>query len=159
MPGLFFSPPPWQGHPMNTPATRFIAHTAAHMDAVFRVASEVGRMLHLISAEGAGAQMGAGVFLAMAEAAQTRYPDAKVLITLDCADDTAMALNALRHGAPLVRIHGLAEEALVRLQSLAAETGATLETAANIAPPTVDLLDAPDPFTRVMTEIEAQIEA
>ncbi|MBK8176934.1 MAG: hypothetical protein IPK66_17220, partial [Rhodospirillales bacterium] len=66
---------------------------------------------------------------------------------IDCADDPGLALNALRAGAPAIRVLHTAP-AFDRLADIARQHGAAIETTPDVRDDRdLDLADAPDAFS------------
>lgn len=148
-------------HPMSDitdHSPRFIVHDANHMEAVFRAAAKTGRTLSAQSGPGAGVSMGAGVFLAMADGARVQYPDADVRLVLDCANDTAAALNALRQGASIISLE--ADDAVsAKIADIAKQSDAELEKTPPDRPrPQTDLFGAENPYATAMATLNLKPE-
>jgi len=108
-------------------------------DATAAVAAAKGRPLVLLSAPGAAGYAGPDYLKAIADQAQARSPQTEAVI--DCGDDAGAAMAALRGGWRRLIFSGRAD-VLVKLVSIAAQTGASVEAA---APPALDLQDQDDP--------------
>ena len=108
------------------PATRaVIVHNLAHARAALAAAAGLGVPVTLLSPPGAAASLGVGYFAAMVEAARRAVPGAAATAILDCGDAPGLALAALRHGIPAVRVQAPAR-ARARIADIAAQSGAAL---------------------------------
>lgn len=122
------------------PRPAVVVHSLAHAKAALQAAAECGLAVTLLSAPGAAAFLGAGVFLEMIAEARRHYPGVAVTAVLDCGDSPGFALAALRLGIAAIRIQA-APAVRRRIAEIAAKTGAVLdETEA----PALDLLDSAD---------------
>ncbi len=100
----------------------FVVHSLAHALAAARAAGP--RPIALSSAPGAACYAGVGWFLEILAETRKLMPEADVAAILDCGDDAAVAIEALRAGAEEVRIRGAAADQV-------AEIAAALGTRAN----------------------------
>lgn len=123
---------------------RFIIHDLVQAVAALRAAAEADIAVTLESAPGAARYLGAPYFLAMIEAARAEVPEARCDAVLDCADVPGLALDALRRGAGRVRLSA-PPELFARVADIAAQSGATLETAPP-GEPALDLGRGHDPL-------------
>jgi len=121
---------------------RVIIHSLADARRALAAASALHAPVTLASAHGAGGYAGPLWFKGVVEAAAAEFPEAKTSAVLDCADEAGTVLLALRHGLKRVRFTGNAA-ARRRLEAIAAELGAEIETGAR--PAALDLREAPDP--------------
>lgn len=97
----------------------FVVHSLAH---ALAAASAAGpRPIALSSAPGAACYAGVGWFLEILAETRKRMPEADVVAVLDCGDDAAIAIEALRAGAEEVRIRGAAAD---QVAEVAAALGA-----------------------------------
>lgn len=108
-------------------AVRIVVHSFADARAALVAAAALGRDVTLTSAPGAGAYAGPGWFKALTDEAKRAVPAAQCDIVLDCGDAPGFALAALQFGLKRVRFTGC-EEARRRLQAIAAQFGAAIET-------------------------------
>lgn len=100
-----------------------VFHHLQQAESALAAAAALNRPITLLTAPGAAAYGGPGYYLAMLEAAQARYPDARARAILDCGDDGAMAQMALAAGWRCLVVRG---KATVRdkLRRIAAAYGA-----------------------------------
>lgn len=82
--------------------------------------------VRLKSAPGAVRQLGPLVFIEIVRAAREARPDATIDAVLDCEDAPGLALNALRHGAEVVRLASPAD-VVAKVRAIADTTGARVE--------------------------------
>lgn len=108
-------------------AARIIVHSFADARAALSAAAALGRDVTLTSAAGAGAYAGPGWFKALTDEAKRAVPTAHCDTVLDCGAAPGFALAALQFGLKRVRFTG-GEEARRRLQAIAAQFDATIET-------------------------------
>jgi len=102
-------------------------HSQAHAELALAAAAECRRTIMLASAPGASANIGAGYFRAMIEAARAVHPGARSLSVLDCGDRAGDVMGALREGLEAVCFNG--DEALGRkLAEIARQGDAVLIT-------------------------------
>lgn len=97
----------------------FVVHSLAHALAAARAAGP--RPITLSSARGAACYAGVGWFLEILAETRKRVPESDVAAVLDCGDDAAIAIEALRAGAERVRIRGAAAD---QVADIAAALGA-----------------------------------
>jgi hypothetical protein len=128
-----------------------VIHSLAHATAALCAAAQVGRPVILASAAGAGIYAGAGWFKALVAAARAAVPAAQSASVLDCGDDPAAALVAIREGIERVVFTGRADVAL-RLADIAGQSGVRLET----EPPPV-LLDLASEFNSDAAALAARV--
>lgn len=118
-----------------------IVHSVEQARAALAAAAALRMPLALRSAPGAAAYLGAAVFREMIAQAAADYPEVPLTAALDCGDDPGLALNALRQGIKIVRIHCPAE-VRTRLANIAGQWDAVLDD----DDPALDLLDEADPL-------------
>lgn len=118
-----------------------VIHNIAHARAALAAAADIGCPVTLVSAPGAAAYLGATVFREMVAAAVRETPGATVTAILDCGDDAGLALNALRHGLRVIRLHA-GPAAMAAVADIAGQMGAVIDPAPEA--PALDLLDRPD---------------
>jgi hypothetical protein len=106
-----------------------------------RAAARAGRPVILLSAPDAGIQAGAGWFTALVAEARAAVPAAECGMVLDCGDDPAAALVAIRRGVERVVFSGRPDVA-ERLADIAGQYGVTLESERPAAALDLDLLAA-----------------
>ena len=97
----------------------FVIHSLAHALAAASAAGS--RPIALSSAPGSACYAGVGWFLEILAETRKRMPEADVAAFLDCGDDAAVAIEALRAGAEGVRIRGAAAD---QVAEVAAALGA-----------------------------------
>lgn len=116
-------------------------HGLDHARAALAAAEALGRPVTAVSAPGAAAYLGAGVFRAIAEAARREYPKARARFVLDCATHPGWALNAFRLGIEAVSVE-VGPELRRRLSDIARKSRSRL-----VAPrgPALDLKGEADP--------------
>jgi hypothetical protein len=102
-----------------------VVHSLAHAVAALRAAALAGQKVTLLSPAGAGIYMGAGWFAALVAAARATVPEASTSAVLDCADDPAAALVAIRQRTDAVVFTGRADVA-ARLADIARQYGVAL---------------------------------
>lgn len=105
-----------------------VVHSLAHAIAALNAAARVGRPVILASAPDAGGYAGPGWFKALAGAAGEAVPEARFAVLLDCGDNAAAALAAIRSEVEAVVFTGRADVAW-RLADIARQHGVRLETA------------------------------
>src|SRR5579883_3178639 len=108
-------------------AARIVVHSFADAHAALAAAAALGRDVTLASAAVAGAYAGPGWFKALTDEAMRAVPTAHCDIVLDCGAAPGFALAALQLGLKRVRFTGDAKVRM-RLQAIAAERGAVIET-------------------------------
>ncbi len=108
-------------------AAHIVVHSLDHARAALAAAASLGVEVTLASAPAAGAYSGAAWFKALTDEAARAVPAARCDRLLDCGTAPGPALAALRLGLKRVRFAGKGE-ALRRLQSIAAQCGAVVET-------------------------------
>ena len=91
-------------------------------------ADNVDRPVRLQSPPGAAGQHGIGWWLALTRILAEEFPARTIEAVLECGDSPGLALAALRAGVPLVRVSGLADEARRKLDDIARQAGARLES-------------------------------
>jgi acyl-CoA reductase-like NAD-dependent aldehyde dehydrogenase len=101
-------------------------HSLAQAVAALKAALRAGRPVTLLSAADAGINAGAGWFAALVAAALAEAPGATCATVLDCGDDPAAALVALRQGIERVVFTGR-EDVAARLADIAGQYGVRLE--------------------------------
>lgn len=106
-------------------ATKFIIHDRAHAEAALAAAAETGRAVVLVSPPGAAAYMGAAYFRELVAGAARAAPEAEYAAVLDCGNDAALALNALRHGLDRVALN-TPSEVMEKVADIARQMGAEL---------------------------------
>jgi hypothetical protein len=126
----------------NAPAACFTIHSLAHLRAALTAGAASGRPIVVLSATGASGFAGAGWFASLVEQAGQEFPEVELTAMLDCADRAGDAPAALKLGLSHLIFTGH-PEAAIRLQDIAAQSGATVIAA---RPPSLDLLNARDPF-------------
>jgi len=104
-----------------------VVHSFDQARAALAAAAALGRDVTLASAAGAGAYAGPGWFKALTDEAMRAVPAARCDVVLDCGAAPGFALAALQYGLKRVRFTG-GEEARLRLQAIAAQRGAAIET-------------------------------
>ncbi|MSO54256.1 MAG: hypothetical protein EXQ90_03910 [Rhodospirillales bacterium] len=102
-------------------------HTLEHARAALAAAEALDRPVTVISAPGAGAYLGAGVFQAIVTAARQDHPKARATFVLDCARYPGYALNAFRHGVDAVHVT-VTPDLRRRLASIARQSKSRLVT-------------------------------
>jgi hypothetical protein len=126
----------------NAPTACFTIHSLAQLRAALTAGAATGRPIVALSAVGASSFAGAGWFASMVEHGRREFPEVALTAILDCADRGGDVLAALKLGLSHLIFTGH-PEATIRLQDIAAQTGATVITA---RPPSLDLLNARNPF-------------
>jgi hypothetical protein len=137
------------GHVEQAPV--IVVHSLAHAVATLRAAARAGRKVTLASAAGAGIYAGARWFAAVVAAARAAVPDAACSALLDCGDDPAAALVAIRERIERVVFTGRPDVAC-RLADIARQYGVRLETERPRA-----LLDLEAGFFASEAELEAGV--
>ena len=94
----------------------FIVHSLAHARAAASAAGS--RPITLSSAPGAACSAGVGWFLEILAETRKRMPESDIAAVLDCGDDAAIAIEALRTGAEWVRIRGAAADQVVDIAAV-----------------------------------------
>ena len=125
---------------------RVIVYSLAQARAAIEAAA--GRPLILMSHRDMAGFMGPLWFKALVEEAVVGSPGANVTALLDCADEAATTLGALRCGFKLVRFTG-PEDQRARLENIARQLGAHVEGGTDDEP--LDLLDCKDPLAACRT--------
>ena len=120
---------------------RIIVHDLDHARAAVAAARKLGVGVTLVSAPGAAAYLGAGVFRHLVTEAAAAFPGAAVRAVLDCGADPGLALNALRLGVEAVRVD-VPAPVRARLSDIAKRMGAALDEDEGAG---LDLLDEADP--------------
>jgi hypothetical protein len=133
------------------PAACFTIHGLAHLRAALTAGAAGGRPVVALSAIGASSFAGAGWFASLAELGRLEFPGVELTAMLDCADRAGDVPAALKLGLGHIIFTGHAEAA-IRLQDIAAQCGATVITT---RPPSLDLLNARDPFRAARIHCEA----
>jgi fructose/tagatose bisphosphate aldolase len=121
-----------------------VVHGLAHLCAVFAVARAAGKPLVAWTAPGAAGYAGVLYLKKAVDAARADVGEAPVQVVLDCGDDAAHALGALRMGWTDIAFAG-APKLHEKILRIAEQMGARL-----VAPdhaPALDLLDESDPET------------
>lgn len=111
------------------PRAAVIVHSAVQAIAAARAAADAGRPLLIRSAPGAAGYAGCGWFLAILAHARDSVPEADIEGLLDCGDDAAAAIEAMRAGTERIAFHG-GERSRANVESIARALGATVEAAA-----------------------------
>ena len=127
---------------VRAPAACFTIHSLAHLRAALTAGAASGRPVVALSATGASGFAGAGWFASLAEQARLEFPQVELTAILDCADRGGDVPAALKLGLRHLIFTGH-PEAAIRLQDIAAQSGATVITS---RPPSLDLQGASDPF-------------
>ena len=125
-------------------AARVVVHSLADACAALAAAAALGREVTLASAAGAGAYAGPGWFKALTDEAMRVVPTARFDAVLDCGAAPGFVLATLQFGLKRVRFTG-GDEAGLRLQAIAAQRGAVIETE---AVPALDLRGVRQPEAR-----------
>ena len=124
---------------------KIIIHSAGDALAALSVADEMGVGVTLLSAPGAAAYIGAGVFRDMVAAALEAYPNVEVTAVIDCGDDPGLALGAMRHGIGAVSISNI-PEIRAKLSDIADQRGVLVYEKDG---PALDLVDMTDPVCAI----------
>ena len=125
-------------------AARVVVHSLADACAALAAAAALGRDVTLASAAGAGAYAGPGWFKALTDEAMRAVPTAQCDTVLDCGAAPGFVLAALQLGLKRVRFTG-GNAVGLRLQAIAAQHGAVIETE---AVPALDLRGIRQPEAR-----------
>ncbi len=99
-----------------------VVHTLAHAIGALKAAARFDRCVTLVSAPDAGIYAGPGWFLALVAAAHEAVPDARFAALLDCGDQPAAALAAIRARVERAIFGGRADVAR-RLADIAKRSG------------------------------------
>jgi uncharacterized protein (DUF2236 family) len=86
------------------PSPRIVVHDLAHVRAALAAAAERDVAVAIESAPGAAAYLGPSVFKAMLDAGRAAVPSARAEFVLDCGTDPGLALAAIRHRVPAIRL-------------------------------------------------------
>jgi len=81
-----------------------VIHSLEDALAVIDAMADDASRVCLISAPGAVASLGSMAFVEIVRAVRAAYPTKQIDAILDCADAPGLALNALRHGAEIIRL-------------------------------------------------------
>ncbi len=114
-----------------------VIHSLAQADAALRAAKALGVSVTLASAPDAALQTGPAWFKEVIAAAIEAQPGVAVTSILDCGDEPAAVMAALRLGLTRLRFKG-PEPVRAKLQAMGAEFAAAPDA-------TLDLLNAHDP--------------
>lgn len=105
----------------------FVVHGRRHAEAALAAAAACRRPVILASGEGAAAYAGLGWFRELTAIAAAGQPAARFEALIDCSDNPALVVLALREGFRLIGFRG--RPALARrLKALALRNGAALVT-------------------------------
>lgn len=130
--------------PAPTPAI-FIVHALNHAVAAATAAAAAKRHVILRSARGAAGYAGAEWFLGIIAQTRSQIPDANLSASLDCGDDLAIAIEAVRvcanHPATAIRFDG-PPESHRKITDIADGLGVEIDAAQG---PAVDLMGTSDP--------------
>jgi hypothetical protein len=107
-------------------AVTVTVHSLDQALAAAQHAVERGLALHLTSVPGAAASAGFGWFAALVELVAERYPTLDLSACLDCADQPATAIGAMRRGLRHIRFSG-SEAAYQRLNAIAGQFNAVID--------------------------------
>jgi len=136
---------------------RIVVHCLAHAEAALAAAADRGIVVTLVSPPRAAASLGAAVFREMIALADARHPGCRAGAVLDCGDDAALALNALRRGVTAIRLDdGIDREVRRRIADIAAQSGAEIDEDDS---PVLDLADIPDPAAACRDWLSRALEA
>ncbi len=124
----------------NTARAIVIVHSLAHAIAAAERAVDAGRPVLLRSARGAAGYAGISWFAAVIAETRARVPGADIVGSIDCADDLALAFEAVGAGIDAVRYDG-GEAGLAKLRAVAARCGVALDETAGES---LDLAKADD---------------
>jgi fructose/tagatose bisphosphate aldolase len=119
--------------------TPVVIHNIEQAKEVIAYAHENGLPLTLQSAHGAPEFVGLGYLNAMWEQIQAAFPGIRTPFIIDCADNGALAVEAIRIGFTHIRFSGNAAIA-EKLESMAKKSGIKLYLA---EVETLDILDEP----------------
>lgn len=127
----------------------FIIHSRAQAVAAATAAADAGRAVVLRSARGAAGYGGAAWFFGLVDRARAEVPEADISAVLDCADDLAVAIEAVRAEAEhaptgpaiAIRFDGPAA-AHQKITDIAARLGIPIDTS---DAPAADLRGSADP--------------
>lgn len=127
---------------MATPRSRkvVVVHSLEHARAVLAAAAELGIPVTLRTAPGAAAYAGPLYLKELADRALEETPRAQAQALIDCGDDPALVLAAMRMGWKRVLFRGGAEVG-AKLTDIAGQLGAEIVRG---APSGLDLLDSAD---------------
>lgn len=89
-----------------SPPPAIVIHSLAHATAALAAAAELGVAVTLLSAPLAAGYAGPGWFRAVVEQACAAQPGVAVTAVLDCGEEPAHALAALREGVRAIRFAG-----------------------------------------------------
>ena len=131
----------WQQYRMTDKA--IIVHSLEHAETAMAAADELGIGVTLLSAADAAAFMGAKVFREITEQALAAHPNVSAKAVLDCGADAGRAMNALRNGVKIIRLHA-SEEVTKKIADIAAQQDARED---NSVEKVLDLATADDPAT------------
>jgi hypothetical protein len=117
-----------------------VIHSLDHALAATAAADVLAVPLTLISAAGAAGYLGAPVFAAIIAETRRAHPAVTLTAILDCGDAPGDALNAIRHGTPVIRI-ALPVSLRRKVEDIAAQSGTSVDREAWDI---LDLLDLGD---------------
>jgi hypothetical protein len=84
-----------------------------------------GRAVFLCSPEGASAYLGAGLWKALQDKADSEFPDVRFTLALDCAQRAGDAMAALRAGVRAIVFTG-PDDVAAKLRDIAGQLGAAI---------------------------------
>ncbi len=123
-----------------------VVHTWSHAEAAIAAAEERGAAVVLASPRDGALTNGPAYYKAAFDAARRAHPTAPVRFRLDCGDDAAAALAALRIGFAEIGFHGRLAVAK-KIADIARQAGTRLVRGAAASPRNaLDLLDCDDPL-------------
>lgn len=128
-------------NPLSPSMAAIIVHGRDDAMAAAVAATALGVPVVLATAPGGGGYAGAGWFTALMTAVRVAHPAVTLTGVLDCGDRPGAVLTALRAGVRDIRFSG-EEAAAVKLQAIAAASGARLWPDLGAA---LDLRDLADP--------------
>jgi hypothetical protein len=133
------------------PAACFTIHSLTHLRAALTAGAASGLPIVALSAVGASGFAGAGWFASLVEQGGQEFPQVALTAMLDCADRGGDVPAALKLRLTHLIFTGH-PQAAIRLQDIAAQSGATVITT---RPPSLDLLNARDPFRAARIHCDA----
>ena len=117
-----------------------VIHSLDHALAAAAAAEALAVPLTIISSAGAAGYLGAPVFKAIIAETRRAHPAVDLTAILDCGDAPGDALNAIRHGTPVIRI-ALPAAMRRKIEDIARQSGISVDRDPRDV---LDLLDRDD---------------